>query len=68
MDDKQDATLSIGQFATASQLSLKALRLYHQEDLLPPAYVDPFTNYRYYATRQLRKARLIRLMRQMEIC
>jgi DNA-binding transcriptional MerR regulator len=67
MDDKQDATLSIGQFATASQLSLKALRLYHQEDLLPPAYVDPFTNYRYYATYQLRTARLIRLMRQMEM-
>lgn len=67
MDNRQDATLSIGQFATASQLTIKALRLYHQEDLLSPAYINPFTNYRYYATNQLRTARLIRLMRQMEM-
>jgi DNA-binding transcriptional MerR regulator len=44
MNEKQEPYLSIGQFATASQLSLKALRLYHQLDLLRPAYVDRYTN------------------------
>lgn len=59
--------LSIGQFALASQLSMKALRLYHRQGLLEPAQVDPETGYRYYATTQLQPARRIRLMRQMEM-
>ncbi len=59
--------LSIGEFAQASLLSLKALRLYDQLQLLAPAYVDPASNYRYYRADQLPTARLIRLMRQMEM-
>ncbi|MDQ3672281.1 MAG: MerR family transcriptional regulator, partial [Actinomycetota bacterium] len=31
--------IPIGQFAAASRLSLKALRLYDENGLLPPAYV-----------------------------
>ena len=59
--------LSIGQFATAAQLSIKALRLYHEQDLLTPAYVDPFTSYRYYRTAQLASASAIRILREMEL-
>ena len=33
--------ITIGQFAAASRLSLKALRLYDDNGLLPPAVVDP---------------------------
>ena len=40
--------LSIGEFASASQLSQKALRLYGENALLPPAWVDPDSGYRYY--------------------
>jgi DNA-binding transcriptional MerR regulator len=67
MDEKQKLYLSSGQFATASQLSYKALRLYHDQGLLLPAYVDRFTNYRYYKTEQLHTARLIRFLREIEM-
>ncbi|CAN5172897.1 hypothetical protein BH09ACT13_BH09ACT13_10710 [soil metagenome] len=33
--------IPIGQFAAASRLLLKALRLYDENGLLPPAEVDP---------------------------
>jgi DNA-binding transcriptional MerR regulator len=59
--------LSIGAFSTATGLSQKALRLYDRHGLLRPAYTDPDSGYRYYRTDQLTVAKLIRLMRQMEI-
>lgn len=59
--------LPIGAFAAAVGLSLKALRLYDQQAILPPAFVDPDSGYRYYKTEQMRNARLIRLMRDMEM-
>lgn len=65
MDTPRPNLIPIGGFANASQLSLKALRLYDRLGLLPPAWVDPGSGYRYYATEQLRAARLIRLMREM---
>jgi DNA-binding transcriptional MerR regulator len=54
----------IGQFAAASQLSLKALRLYDENGLLPPVRVDPDSGYRYYRVEQLGQATLIRLLRR----
>ena len=56
--------LSIGEFASASQLSQKALRLYGENALLPPAWVDPDSGYRYYHPDQLREATLIALLRR----
>ena len=55
--------ISIGQFAAASRLSLKALRLYDENGLLPPARVDPVSGYRSYRLDQLRSATLIGLLR-----
>ncbi|MFD9248233.1 MerR family transcriptional regulator, partial [Streptomyces sp. NPDC059556] len=55
--------LTIGDFARASRLSAKALRRYDELGLLPPARVDPFTGYRYYAAEQLERARLIAWLR-----
>jgi DNA-binding transcriptional MerR regulator len=54
----------IGQFAAASRLSLKALRLYDENGLLPPARIDPESGYRYYRLRQLGQATTIRLLRR----
>jgi DNA-binding transcriptional MerR regulator len=56
--------MSIGEFATASRLSQKALRLYGDNGLLPPAWVDPDSGYRYYAVHQMQFATLIALLRR----
>ena len=56
--------LSIGEFASASRLSQKALRLYGENGLLAPAWVDPDSGYRYYRLDQLRDATMIALLRR----
>lgn len=55
--------LSIGEFARTTGLTPKALRLYDDLDLLPPAHVDPATGYRWYAPTQLDRARLVARLR-----
>lgn len=56
--------MPIGEFASASRLSQKALRLYGENGVLPPAWVDPDSGYRYYRSAQLRTATLIALLRR----
>ena len=56
--------MPIGEFADASRLSQKALRLYGEKGLLAPAWVDPDNGYRYYRLDQLREATLIALLRR----
>ncbi|WP_262284912.1 MerR family transcriptional regulator [Micromonospora sp. MA102] len=56
--------LTIGAFARAARLTPKALRLYDELGLLPPAAVDPHSGYRYYAPGQLDRARLIAALRR----
>ena len=56
--------IPIGEFATVSLLSQKALRLYGENGLLPPAWVDPDNGYRYYRLEQLHDATLIALLRR----
>ncbi|MEZ0091008.1 MerR family transcriptional regulator [Streptacidiphilus sp. EB129] len=57
--------LTIGAFAKASRLSPKALRLYDELGLLPPARVDPATGYRFYAPGQLERAQLVAWLRRL---
>lgn len=59
--------LSIGAFASIARLSIKALRLYNQLDLLQPRHVDSQSGYRYYEADQLPRARMIRSMRDMDM-
>jgi DNA-binding transcriptional MerR regulator len=59
--------IPIGQFAALTRLSTKALRLYDENGLLPPARVDPDTGYRYYRLNQVADARLIRLLRAADM-
>lgn len=56
--------MPIGEFAAASRLSQKALRLYGENGVLPPAWVDPDSGYRYYRADQLHIATLIALLRR----
>lgn len=60
---ESDRLMTIGDFARASGLSAKALRLYDDSGLLVPAEVDPFSGYRRYATAQLDRARLVARLR-----
>ncbi|GGO75221.1 MerR family transcriptional regulator [Nocardioides deserti] len=55
--------LTIGDFAHASGLTVKALRLYDEMALLTPAEVDAATGYRRYAAGQLARARLVARLR-----
>ncbi|MFI1191059.1 MerR family transcriptional regulator [Streptomyces californicus] len=55
--------IAIGEIATRTRLSLKALRLYGDRGLLPPAEVDPRTGFRRYGLAQVERARRIALLR-----
>jgi DNA-binding transcriptional MerR regulator len=59
--------LSIGEFAAATQLSQKALRIYDEQHLLPPARIDTATGYRYYSSDQVPLGRLVRTLREMNL-
>jgi DNA-binding transcriptional MerR regulator len=65
--DERDTLLSIGRFAFASGLTVKALRHYDEIGLLRPAHVDGSTGYRYYDPAQLRDAVAIRRLRRLEV-
>ena len=62
-----DDLLTIGAFAARARLSAKALRLYDRLGLLAPAYVDEATGYRYYRVDQVERARLVALLRQLDM-
>jgi DNA-binding transcriptional MerR regulator len=55
----------IGEFATLSGLSVKALRFYDQIQLLQPACVDPRTRYRLYAPEQIRQVDAILALKEL---
>lgn len=67
MSQPSNEMLTIGAFSKGSRLSLKALRLYDEMALLRPAAVDPQNGYRYYGEDQLELARLIGLLRSLEM-
>jgi serine/threonine protein phosphatase PrpC len=57
------ALMTIGDFARDAGLTPKALRLYDDLDLLPPAEVDRHSGYRRYSPAQLGRARLVATLR-----
>jgi DNA-binding transcriptional MerR regulator len=64
---------TIGDLARASGLTISALRFYDRAGVLPPAYVDPETGYRWYSADQVRPARIVAGLRRVsmplaEIC
>jgi DNA-binding transcriptional MerR regulator len=62
-----DQLLSIGVFARRSRLSMKALRLYDRLGLLTPAQVDQSSGYRRYRESQLATARLVAMLRRLDM-
>lgn len=59
--------LSIGTFARRSRLSPKALRLYDRLGVLTPAQVSGHNGYRFYSEDQLETARLVALLRRLQM-
>jgi DNA-binding transcriptional MerR regulator len=57
--------VNIGEFARETRLSPKALRLYDELGLLPPARVDPDSGYRWYSNDQVERARLVARLRRI---
>jgi DNA-binding transcriptional MerR regulator len=65
--DSDDPLLTIGVFARRSRLSLKALRLYDRLGVLAPADVDRDSGYRRYRESQLATARLVAMLRRLDM-
>lgn len=59
--------MTIGEFAAATWLSPKALRLYDEKGLLSPDTVDPYSGYRKYIPVQVETARLITMLRRIDM-
>ena len=59
--------MPIGIFSRMTGLSHRALRLYADRGLLPPAHVDESTGYRYYDVHSIRAAEMIRLLRSLGV-
>lgn len=60
-------TVTIGEFARLTLLSVKALRHYHDVGLLEPVAVDPSSGYRRYGIDQVTDAQLIRRLRDLDM-
>ncbi|WP_330251131.1 MerR family transcriptional regulator [Nocardia sp. NBC_00565] len=61
------ATVSIGEFARLTYLSVKTLRYYHDIELLEPAAIDAGSGYRRYSVDQVPQAHLIRRLRGLDM-
>jgi DNA-binding transcriptional MerR regulator len=59
--------ITIGEFSRRSWLSPKALRLYERLELLVPAAVGEDNGYRRYSESQLETARLIAMLRRLDL-
>ena len=59
--------MTIGAFAGRTGLSRKALRLYADMGLMPPTFVDGDTGYRYYRHEQIGQAKLVALLRRLDM-
>ncbi|GAA3446981.1 MerR family transcriptional regulator [Planomonospora venezuelensis] len=59
--------ITVGRLARRVGLTAKALRHYDRIGLLVPALVEPGSGYRYYGPQQVAHARLIRLLRSVDV-
>ncbi|MFL6141960.1 MAG: MerR family transcriptional regulator [Labedaea sp.] len=67
MPGADEPRLSISVFGRRSRLSQKALRLYDRLGLLTPAEVDERSGYRWYRESQLETARLVAMLRRLDM-
>ncbi len=59
--------LTIGEFAKLRNVNINSLLYYEKLGILPPAYIDPNTKYRYYAPEQLSTLDIILLCIKLNI-
>lgn len=64
---RKTGLLFIGELAKITGASVKSLRYYEQLGILLPAYIDPGTNYRYYAFNQIYLVDVILICIEMDI-
>ena len=57
--------LKIGEFSRISQVTVKTLHHYDDIDLLKPAHIDQFTNYRYYSIEQIPRIHRIMVLKEL---
>ena len=57
----------IGRFSEMTRLSVRALRLYAENGVLPPVHIDPSSGYRYYELGQANRAEAVRILRSVEM-
>lgn len=67
MVDTAESLVAIGEFARLVGLSAKTLRRYSDAGLVSPAEIDPATGYRRYDVAQLDDARLVVLLRRLNM-
>lgn len=63
--DIKEGLLPIGKMAKSNRVTIAALRLYDQLNLLKPCYIDAESGYRYYDIRQSSRLDFIRYMREL---
>ncbi|MFE0506463.1 MerR family transcriptional regulator [Peribacillus butanolivorans] len=64
---KRSKLYSIGETSKLKNLSIKALRYYHKEKILIPAYINESTGYRYYSAEQFIHIDIIKTGRQLNV-
>lgn len=57
--------MKIGEMARINKVSVAALRLYDEMELLRPVYVDPDSGYRYYSIHQTARLDMIQYMKEL---
>ncbi len=57
--------LSIGEFSKVTAITIKALRLYHNQEILIPDHIDEESGYRYYKSRSVLIANRINTLKEM---
>ena len=57
---------TIGEFSRITSITIKALHLYHDKDLLRPSFIDENTNYRYYSKSNIELAYIISKLKTMK--
>jgi DNA-binding transcriptional MerR regulator len=63
----RDKLLSIGEVSKLTGAGIKALRYYERKNILPPAYIEPDSKYRYYSLEQVYLVTIIMFCVELDI-
>lgn len=58
---------TIGEFSKITGLTVKTLRFYHEQGVLVPSHIDEETGYRYYSGAKVESARVITMLRDLDL-